>query len=221
MKNFFESQLGDYTLYCFKTGVLRENSFVLKKSSSEKVVIIDPGGDGEDICRFLGELKLTPVYILATHGHHDHISAAELLVQQFGIKFFVSEADLFLIKKFQLYSLAIEKKAVNPIRNFEFYSGSKVPFLDEEFEVLSSPGHTPGSVTLRLGDFYFTGDTILKNHPEVAKLPGSDKSSWQSSVENLIALLNDKSVVFPGHGSPWGKTEIVNWWSQQKQEAKH
>ena len=113
-------------------------------------MIIDPGDDAEYIISYL---TAKPTMIVATHGHFDHIMAAYALQLAYNIPFYIHEEDIFLLSRMQSSAKHfLGLKEVDP---------PPVPSKIKDLTFIHTPGHTPGSICLPVGDVLFTGDTIF------------------------------------------------------------
>ena len=80
--------------------------------------------------------------------------------------------------------------------------------------------HTPGGVCIQIGNFAFTGDTLLKEFPSHTNLPGENLSELRVSIEKILTSFKKDMILFPGHGGPWSLEEASKWWSIN-QSVKH
>ena len=168
-------------------GLYQTNIYIL--SNDTEAVVIDPGYEPDIILDALEGKELKA--ILLTHGHFDHVGAVKELVAETGCKGYIHAADLSLppmITAGQLYytHTYAEGDTVRPIEGAELH-------------VLHTPGHTPGSVCLLLGDQMFSGDTLFEGSCGRMDLPGGDQLQMHQSLNRLTALQADYHI-HPGHG---------------------
>ncbi|MCU7788347.1 MBL fold metallo-hydrolase [Pyrobaculum sp. 3827-6] len=172
-------------------GPLATNSYVA--CQDEECVVVDPGDEGERLLRALSGRSL--VAVVATHLHFDHVGAVAHLVEAAGAPFYAHPAD------WRIY------KALNEVAP---HWGFKVPELPTPrdpgerlwlFDVLHTPGHTPGSISLVASDAVFTGDTLFRGSVGRTDLPYGD---WEALTRSVCRLyqLPSHLVVYPGHGPP-------------------
>jgi glyoxylase-like metal-dependent hydrolase (beta-lactamase superfamily II) len=175
------------------------------EDGSRLCALIDPAAEPEKIIARLDAMSLRPGYMLLTHGHFDHILA---LPDLHGL---YPEASIAIHRddmpylgpnppRFYGHSLGIDRAAELPgpgegIRELE--EGDTVG----PFKVLSTPGHTPGSVAFLLEEqrILFSGDTLFKAGRGRVDLPGGDQGKLEQSLQRLFALGGDIRVL-PGHG---------------------
>jgi glyoxylase-like metal-dependent hydrolase (beta-lactamase superfamily II) len=182
-------------LEVFVLGPLLTNCYVVWEG--EEAVVVDPGGkEVEEVANFLEGRGLKLKYVVATHGHFDHVMGVKRLKSLIpGAKFLLREEDLPLVEKGEQTARFF---------NMEGYERPEVDgFLGEEvgsLKVIHTPGHTMGSVCLLSGRYLFTGDTLFKGTVGRVDL-GGDAKKLMESLE-LLKLLPDDLVVLPGHGPP-------------------
>ena len=168
-------------------GLYQTNIYIL--SNDTEAVVIDPGYEPDTILDALEGKELKA--ILLTHGHFDHVGAVKELVAETGCKVYIHAADLSLppmITAGQLYytHTYAEGDTISPIEG-------------AQLNVLHTPGHTPGSVCLLLGDQMFSGDTLFEGSCGRMDLPGGDQLQMHQSLNRLVSLQADYHV-HPGHG---------------------
>ena len=168
-------------------GLYQTNTYIL--SNDTEAVVIDPGYEPDIILDALEGKELKA--ILLTHGHFDHVGAVKELVAETGCKVYIHAADLSLppmITAGQLYY------------THTYAEGDTVcPIEGAELHVLHTPGHTPGSVCLLLGDQMFSGDTLFEGSCGRMDLPGGDQLQMHQSLNRLVSLQADYHI-HPGHG---------------------
>ena len=184
------------TLKNFVLGDLYTNSYLLFKQDTKKAFLIDAPHPTDEIKQFICDQGLDLKFCLLTHAHFDHISGLNSLDRPFYVHCY----DTPFLK--------------NPYLNGSSFFDSpftigKDPLLLEEiaitlesfyFEILHTPGHTPGSVSIKVGDWLFSGDTLFCDSIGRTDLPLASPEQLVSSVKTKIFPLADETVVYPGHG---------------------
>lgn len=177
-------------------GMLQANAYVLFEPAQSKAIVVDPGADAQAIRVALCGRKLCG--ILLTHGHGDHIGAVREL-REGGVPVYIHPLDAPMLEDAS-QSLASDM-GLPPTQ------GPADALLEEgdltlaglTLQVLHTPGHTPGSICLRLGDDLFTGDTLFFAGRGRTDFPGGNETQLMASLQRLLAL--DPSLrVHPGHG---------------------
>lgn len=174
-----------------QVGPIGTNCYLLEDEASHQTAVIDPGGDAS---RLLAALKGADVrYILLTHGHYDHTGAAAPLAAAFPeAKVYLHERDFYDVDP-SLFPLRTQLPAVS------FYGeGDRLDLGGLTLEVLHTPGHSEGSVTLRCGDVLFCGDTLFAGSCGRTDFPGGDTAKMLASLRRLGELEGDLQVL-PGH----------------------
>lgn len=191
-----------YSVTVLPNGKWKQNCYVVSDDATGVALLIDPGSDAPMIQQQLSHHALTPVAILNTHGHFDHIGAVAELMAHYKIPFYLDPADSKLVKQANLYKFLFDSKesVVIPEPTHELSpQNARLQVGDFEVSVLCTPGHTKGSTCLQIGTDLFSGDTLLPNGPGRTDLPGGDKVTLAQSVE-LLRRLPDATTVWPGHG---------------------
>ena len=174
-----------------QVGPIGTNCYILEHDN--KIAVIDPG---DEAGRILGELKKSDAqveYILLTHGHYDHTTAVPELhkaLPQAGIYIHRADADGAGNTLFPL---------AGQVEGLLFYGeGDTLPLGSLTIEVMHTPGHSPGSVTLKAGDVLFTGDTLFAGSMGRTDLSGGNEEEIMASLKRLGKLEGDFTVC-PGH----------------------
>ena len=195
---------------CLPLGSYQTNCYIVWGENAKTCTVIDPGYAPERVLDETRRLGLAIEAILLTHGHFDHVGAVEALVEATGCSLWMHEGDY---SQFPNPTNAF----FYPLANCDF---TEVQFCEEgqvihagglDFTVLSTPGHTWGSVCYRCGDALFSGDTLFAGSCGRTDLPGGDTATLRRSLQRLRAL-PDALAIYPGHGgsSTLGKEKGFN-----------
>lgn len=194
-------------------GELQTNCYIVYDQNTKQGIIIDPADDANFISEQILSLKIIPTGIYATHGHFDHLLAADELQMAFNIPFYVHEKDLFLVKNlaknaaFWTKRKVIEKppKEVRPLRGRTSTTTSIASQGDAlrswQAQIIWTPGHTPGSVCLYFPKegILFSGDTLFADGVGRTDLSYSSSKDLQKSLKKL-SKLPQETKIYPGHG---------------------
>ena len=179
-----------------QVGPIMTNCYILIDEESKKTAVIDPGEDADRILAALREEDSQVEYILLTHGHYDHTTAVPQLHAALPeAKIYIHQADANGAGS-RLFPLAGE------VEDLLLYDEGDVLSLGGlTIEVLHTPGHSPGSVTLKAGNVLFTGDTLFAGDCGRTDLPGGSYAQLMASLKRLGELEGDYKVL-PGHNAP-------------------
>lgn len=184
-------------------GPLACNCYIVGDEVTRRAIVIDPGGDAEDLLGVLLRDRLSVVAIVATHAHFDHLIAAERLREVTGAPFHMHRDDRPLLDWYRESGrmfLGIELGAP-PEVDTELAEGDELLITPEEgLQVLHTPGHSPGSISLTGQKLLFSGDTLFASGIGRSDLPGGSGSTLIRSIKEKLFRLDEDVLVFPGHG---------------------
>lgn len=187
----------------FPVGPLRCNCSILYDSEAGDATVVDPGGDVTRIAGFLASHGLRLRQIVVTHAHLDHIAGASLLAEQTGAPVLYHQADLFQLgwMEQQAVWMGVANPTVKP-PDASVSDGTKLVVGGETGQVLHTPGHTEGSISLYFpqSSLLLAGDTLFRGGIGRTDLPGGDGKLILRSIREKLLPLPDDTVVIPGHG---------------------
>ena len=174
-------------------GPIGTNCYILEDEVEKKTAVIDPGDEAGRILSILEEMDSQVEYILLTHGHYDHTTAVPELHEALpGAKIYIHQADANGTGG-RIFPLAGQVSGLN------FYGeGDSLPLGSLSIQVLHTPGHSQGSVTLKVRDILFTGDTLFAGDCGRTDLPGGSYDQILASLGRL-GRLEGNFHVCPGH----------------------
>lgn len=180
-------------------------TYILSNPENAEALVIDPGTqDDERISTYIEENKLKLMYIFLTHEHFDHILGVNFLRSKFQeIKVVSSEktSERLVNPKKNLaifhnqINLVVDKSDVNVEEGYLKMIGLK-------FEVFKTPGHTDSSLSLKLGNSFFSGDFLLQGTRVITNLPTGSKKIYQETSTKYHDMLIGLTI-FPGHGEQY------------------
>ena len=179
-----------------QVGPIMTNCYILIDEESKKTAVIDPGEDADRILAALREEDSQVEYILLTHGHYDHTTAVpELHAALPQARIYIHQADANGAGS-KLFPLASQ------VEDLLLYDeGDTLALGGLTIQVLHTPGHSPGSVTLQVEDVLFSGDTLFAGSCGRTDLPGGSYDQMMASLKRLGELEGDYKVL-PGHNIP-------------------
>ena len=176
-------------------GQLETNCYVVSDEDTLACAVIDPGDESNTILNYLEDNRLKCRAIFLTHGHFDHVGAVEAVMEETGATVYMHEKDDIRSGAPSRYAFSLPEGGVY------YKDGDKIQVGGLCFEVLETPGHTPGGVTLRCENALFTGDTLFKGSCGRTDLPGGDMVQELDSLKKICALPGEYEV-YPGHMDP-------------------
>jgi glyoxylase-like metal-dependent hydrolase (beta-lactamase superfamily II) len=166
------------------SGRFRTNCYLFGDEKTKEIGIIDPGIDSKDIKNVVKREGYKPVYLIATHPHHDHIQCASDIMDYFNIPMLI---NIFGIRKDE---------------NTNYIKENDVIIIGEErLHVIETPGHTRNDVMLidYKNRLIFTGDTLLRG-----RIPRQliNYNSLMASIRKILYYpkISDDFKIYPGHG---------------------
>ena len=186
------------TIHTLTLGDYQTNTYIVS-GNGQSCAIIDPGFKPETILEQVKKLNLTVDAVLLTHGHFDHVGGVERIVAATGCDLWMHKADWDLPRSpVSRYLYPLANSGFTDI--FFCAEGTNIAAGGLTFTVLSTPGHTPGSVCFLCKDVLFSGDTLFAGSCGRTDLPGGDHNAIRLSLRRL-AMLDHPTTVYPGHGS--------------------
>lgn len=194
------------TVHAFTFGPFQENTYVLYDETME-CIIIDPGcydqKERTELAAFIEEKKLTPVKLINTHCHLDHVFGNGFVAGKYNLKLEINKLDKQVLDSFlmtaSLYGLNADP---SPQPSVYLEEGDKVKFGKSELEIVFTPGHSPGSITFynREQKFMIAGDVLFYGSIGRTDLPGGNYQTLIDSIKKKLFPLGDDFTVYNGHG---------------------
>lgn len=170
-------------------------------TTEKAAIVIDPGKYTRDIAEFLKNNSDKTRLILLTHAHYDHISGAEQLRRETGVKIAIGKGDEPALSDSTLNLSGRYTPEVSPF-NADYIIEDEEEFTvgDLTVKAYETPGHTKGGVCYLIGDCLFSGDILFYETVGRVDLPGGNITDMKLSLDRLICLLDDNIKVYSGHG---------------------
>jgi glyoxylase-like metal-dependent hydrolase (beta-lactamase superfamily II) len=179
---------------------LATNCYVIERQG--EAIIVDPGDEPERILRFIKDINTEPSAIVATHAHFDHVLGVDHLRRVLRIPFLLHREDLPILESMQnraRQSAGIEVPKPPKVDGF-LEDGEDLSLGSQTIRVLHTPGHSPGSISLHSDGYVMTGDALFNQSIGRTDLPGGDFDTLIRSIKEKLFMLNDETIVYPGHG---------------------
>lgn len=184
------------------------NSYVMWDADTLEAAIVDPGmtdeAERKALDSFIERQGLKPVHLINTHMHLDHIFGNLYVKEKYGLDIKAHPADDFLGRSLEdqtaRFHLPIE--ATNHGLDVELHDGDRLYLGTEPIDIISVPGHSPGSVALYCPEsgFVITGDALFRGSIGRTDLPMGDYPTLIAAIRDRLLTLPPDTVVLPGHG---------------------
>lgn len=177
------------------------NCYILGCEETKDAIIIDAGFDTEKILSLVKNEGYNLKYLINTHAHLDHISAVAEIKDKHDVPLYMHQGDQPVLDS--LISMQMQFGFGNhKIPVVEHYLEEKTyTFGNIEFQVIHTPGHSPGGCCFLFNDVLFSGDTLFEGSVGRSDLPGGSMEELLTSIKTKLLKLDDGVVVYPGHGS--------------------
>ena len=198
-------------------GQMAVNCYFLTDPKSKNTLVIDPGDEANYLSQEIEKEGLKPIAILATHGHFDHILGALELQLMYNIPFRLNKKDEFLLSRMKSsaeYFLGRNVTELPPTVTETLEDEEKIRLGDDDIQVIATPGHTPGSMSLYVpsehsvlvGDLLFAAGGVGRTD-----FAYSSQSDLQTSIQKILALPH-KTTIYAGHGESTSISSTINLW---------
>jgi hydroxyacylglutathione hydrolase len=187
----------------FTVGPVQENCFVVRERRSSSAVVVDPGDEAERLLAALQDLGVQRVEaILLTHTHFDHVGAVAPIAKATGAPVYCPQLETRVLANIMDF---VPWPGFCPFESYEadhtVEGGEILELAGLSFEVIFTPGHSPGHVTYALSsdDALFSGDVLFQGSVGRVDLPGGDWPTLLGSIESLVDRFPEETTVYPGH----------------------
>ena len=198
-------------------GSMGTNCYLTWCLKSKEALVIDPGFEPQTVLREIEALGLKVKYIVNTHGHMDHIGGNQELHSALNCPIAIGCEDALMLTDAH-YNLSnmMRNPVLSPAPQILLQEGDSLDFGACSLQVLSTPGHTPGGISLYGHGLLFCGDTLFKQSIGRSDLPGGDHSQLIQAIKTKLLPLPGETKVLPGHGpeTTLALEEASNPWLQ-------
>jgi glyoxylase-like metal-dependent hydrolase (beta-lactamase superfamily II) len=183
-------------------GMVQENCFIARPDGGDRAVIIDPGEEAPRLLAALEDWGVQLDAILLTHTHFDHVGAVAPVARATGAPVYCPQLEVPVLQDVMAF---VPWPGFGPYDSWDpehtVAGGETLELAGLTFDVIFTPGHSPGHVTYAVRDeaALFSGDVLFENSVGRIDLPGGDGPTLMRSIADLLERFDDDTVVHPGH----------------------
>jgi len=189
-------------IHTFALGPFQTNTYLVEDEAAGEAMLVDPTMDSESVADVIAARGLRLPLIVNTHGHIDHVFGDAFFKRQTGAMLAIHRDDAAwlgsLAQQARMFGLAA-LRAVQPDRLLA--DGDVINIGSLAFQVIHTPGHTPGGVCLYRHGVLMSGDTLFAAGIGRTDLPGGDYDVLMNSIKQRLLVLPDETIVYSGHGA--------------------
>ena len=180
-------------------GMLQTNCYLVACPETHSALVIDPADSAGRILAAAQQQGVRIEQILLTHAHMDHISALPELRRATNARVLAHRLESSMLEQYlRLFGLGPDE--FPPIApDVELEGGEQLSVGHLSGSVIHTPGHSPGGLSLMVGNVVFTGDTLFAQGVGRVDLPGGNLDILIQSIQQLFTL-PDETTIYPGHG---------------------
>jgi glyoxylase-like metal-dependent hydrolase (beta-lactamase superfamily II) len=184
----------------FTVGPVQENCYIVRSgSAAERAVIVDPGDEPERLLEAIEALAVEIEAILVTHCHFDHIGAVAPVARATGAPVYCPQIERPVLADVMSWV----PPGFGPFESYEadhlLAGGERLSLAGIDFQVLFTPGHSPGHLTYAAPGALLSGDVLFQGSVGRVDLPGGDWGTLEHSIGELVEAFPPDTVVYPGH----------------------
>ena len=206
--------MGNMIIDQYVVGMVQTNCYVVANATTKECIVIDPGASGEQLAEKIRKSGYTPQAVLLTHGHFDHVGAAQTLAEEFGIQRYAHEAEAETLHDSKKNVSWMAGTSACYDADVFVKDGALLTLAGFEIKVLHTPGHTEGGCCYYIAeeDVIFTGDTLFAQSVGRTDFPGGSMSQIVRSIREKVLTLTEEETnvdgdsvtvhditVYPGH----------------------
>jgi glyoxylase-like metal-dependent hydrolase (beta-lactamase superfamily II) len=182
-------------------GLFQENCYIIGSRRTREAVVVDPGDEPEEILALARDMGVRITRIVCSHAHLDHLMAVRPVQEATGAPFLLHPLDLGIAANVPRRVARLLGRDVPPPPppDYLLADGDDVEVAGVQFQVLHTPGHTQGSVSLYAASMLFSGDTLFRGSIGRTDLEGGNTVQLMDTLVGRLLDLPDETIVLPGH----------------------
>lgn len=186
----------------YTLGPLETNAYLLVDSEHNQGIVIDPGMNAQALVNRIQNLEIEAIVL--THAHFDHIGGVDTIRKQKQCPVYLHDAERKWLENAEYNGSTMWPELGPPITTepaeYALEDGQRLKLLGQEFLVMHTPGHSPGSVSLLWGEHLFCGDVLFRMSVGRTDLRGGSSKELYNSIHSKLFPLPENTIVYPGHG---------------------
>ena len=186
-------------------GMFQSNCYVVSCEKTKQALVIDAGDEGNRIEAHVRKERLEVQMIVCTHGHIDHVAALAELKAALGVPVAMHRDEIVLYRNVDRQAMLFGLSTPGTVEVDRLLSGGeKITFGEITCEVVHTPGHSPGGISIVFKDekppVIFVGDVLFRGSIGRTDLAGASERQMVETLKEIIMGLPDDMVVYSGHG---------------------
>lgn len=184
-------------------GSYMSNCYIVGCEETKEAAVIDPGADFKKIDETIEELNVKIKFVILTHAHGDHIGALNEVIKKYNVPVYVHEDEVDMLQDANKnLSRMMFRKEIKVEPQKLLKDGEIIELGNLEMEIIHTPGHTKGSISIKVENIILTGDTLFNGSIGRTDFLGGSFEDIISSIKTKIFKYDDEVIVYPGHNSP-------------------
>ncbi|MBR0397379.1 MAG: MBL fold metallo-hydrolase [Eubacterium sp.] len=194
-------------------GNIMTNCYLLMNKETHEMLIVDPADQAFGIQKRVEAMEAKPVAILLTHGHFDHMLAADELRRKYNCEIYAHVKEKAVLEDPMLNLSGVWEAGTAVSADRYVTEGEQLELAGFRIQVLFTPGHTQGSCCYYFPDegVLISGDTLFQGSCGRTDFPTSSVQDMMKSLKRLTDELPDETAVYPGHNAPTTIADEKRW----------